>query len=189
MTMSVRMSSFGYILHLLWNLKCRLHGIKLEFTTPTPTQTSSRGSSPTRQTRAISWSYFCGKLNDTPTFSRRFSRGCRRGCRCRYRRPSRRRGMPALGRVKRWRCISWRRESISWCDTMPLMLVISSIDLSIAWLISSIMTDEVSGSLVTQPTEYSDTLAVWSETFIFSSFLACLAFIPVDKSPTRPPLH
>jgi len=34
-----------------------------------------------RPTRAISRSYSCGKLNDTPTFSRRFSRGCR--CRCR----------------------------------------------------------------------------------------------------------
>jgi len=33
----------------------------------------------------------CGKLNDTPTFSRRSSRGCRRGCQCRCRR----RGMPA----------------------------------------------------------------------------------------------
>jgi len=57
-------------------------------TTPTPTRTSSRGSSPTRRTRAISCSS-CGKLNDTPTFSRRSSRGCRRGCRYRCR------GMPA----------------------------------------------------------------------------------------------
>ena len=34
-------------------------------TTPasTPTPTASRGSSPTRPTRAISWSYSCGKLN------------------------------------------------------------------------------------------------------------------------------
>ena len=38
--------------------------------TPTPTRTSSRGSSPTRPTRAISCSYSRGKLNDTPTFSR-----------------------------------------------------------------------------------------------------------------------
>jgi len=52
--------------------------------TATPTRTSSRGSSPTRPTRAISLSYSFGKLNDTPTFSRRSSRGCRR------------RGMPAL---------------------------------------------------------------------------------------------
>jgi len=43
-----------------------------------------------RPTRAISWSYSCGKLNDTPTFSQRSSRGCRLGCRCR------RRGMWAL---------------------------------------------------------------------------------------------
>jgi len=56
------------------------------------TPTSSRGSSPTRLTRAISWSYSCSKLNDTPTFSRRSSRGCRRGCR----RWCRRRGMRAL---------------------------------------------------------------------------------------------
>ena len=58
--------------------------IKLAFhdaDTATPTRASSRGSSPTRPTRAISWSYSCGKLNDTPTFSRRSSRGCR--CRCR----------------------------------------------------------------------------------------------------------
>ena len=59
-------------------------------TTPTPTRTSSRGSSPTRPTRAISWSYSYGKLNDTPTFSRRSSPGCRQGCRCR------RHGMRAL---------------------------------------------------------------------------------------------
>ena len=44
-----------------------------------------------RPTRAISWSYSCGKLNDTPTFSR----GCRRRCRCRCRR----RGMRALKRI------------------------------------------------------------------------------------------
>jgi len=58
--------------------------------TPTPTRTTSRGSSPTRPTRAISWSYSCGKLNNTPSFSLRSSRGCR--CRC----PYRRRAMPAL---------------------------------------------------------------------------------------------
>ena len=40
-----------------------------------------RGSSPTRPTRAISRSYSCGKLNDTPTFSRRSLRRCRRRCR------------------------------------------------------------------------------------------------------------
>ena len=38
------------------------------------------------------WSYSCGKLNDTPTFSRRSSQGYRRGCRCRCRR----RGMRAI---------------------------------------------------------------------------------------------
>jgi len=61
----------------------------LNSTTPTPTltRTSSRGSSPTRPTRAISRSSRV-KLNDTPTFSRRSSPGCRRECRCR--------GMPAL---------------------------------------------------------------------------------------------
>jgi len=70
-------------------------------TTPTPTRTSSRESSPTRPTRSISWSYWCCKLNDTPTFSRRFSRRCRRGCRCR------RRGMPALSSaLPSWVCSS-----------------------------------------------------------------------------------
>jgi len=43
-----------------------------------------------RPTRAISWSYSCSKLNDTPTFTRQSSRGCRRGCWCR------RRGMRSL---------------------------------------------------------------------------------------------
>jgi len=69
---------------------------------PTPTRTSSRGFSPTRPTRAISWSYSCGKLNDTPTFSRRSSRGYRRGCRCRC--PCRRRGMPAY---------TWQRATMT----------------------------------------------------------------------------
>ena len=75
-------------------------------TTPTPTPTSLRGSSPTRPTRAISWSYSCGKLNvcDTPTFSRRSSRECRQGCRCRYLR--RRRGMPALPTMRGYEVIS-----------------------------------------------------------------------------------
>jgi len=68
--------------------------------TRTPTRTSSGGSSPTRPTRAISWSYSCGKLNDTPIFSRRSSRGCRRGCPCRCRR----RGMPALVYMA-WICV------------------------------------------------------------------------------------
>ena len=47
----------------------------------------------TSDTRAISSSYSCGKLNDTPTFSRRSSRGCRRRCR--------RRGMWALTNVEK----------------------------------------------------------------------------------------
>jgi len=33
-----------------------------------------------RSISAISWSYSCGKLNDTPTFSRLSSRGCRCWC-------------------------------------------------------------------------------------------------------------
>jgi len=73
----------------------------------TPTPTSSRGTSPTRPTRAISLSYSCGKLNDTPTFSRRSSRGCRR------------RGMRALWHMSSrsseaftlLTCIVWRRGS------------------------------------------------------------------------------
>jgi len=44
-------------------------------TTPIPTRTTSRGSSPTRPTGVISWSYSYAKLNGTPTFSRRSSRG------------------------------------------------------------------------------------------------------------------
>ena len=65
-----------------------------QFNSTTPTPTSSRGSAPTRPTRAISGSHSCGWLNDTPTFSRRSSlvHLCRRGCRCRCRR----RGMQAL---------------------------------------------------------------------------------------------
>jgi len=59
------------------NLALHLDYLSWNFTTPTPTPTSLRGSSPTRPARAISWSYSYGKLNDTPTFSRRSSRGCR----------------------------------------------------------------------------------------------------------------
>ena len=65
--------------------------------TSSPTRTSSRGSSPTRPTRAIEVIHDCGKLNDTPTFSRRSSRSCRRGCRCRCWR----RGMLALPAAER----------------------------------------------------------------------------------------
>jgi len=76
------------------------------------TPTSSReGSSPTRPTRVISWSYSCGKLNDTPTFSQRSSRGCR--CRCR--------GMRALraavprGAINATRCErGFKRGGILW---------------------------------------------------------------------------
>jgi len=67
---------------------------RTHYTTPTSIPASSRGSSPTRPTRAIFWNYFCGQLNDAPTFSRRSSRWCRQGCRCRWRH----RGMRAYAR-------------------------------------------------------------------------------------------
>ena len=70
-----------------------------------------RGSSPTRPTRAISWSYSCGKMNNTPTFSRRSSRGCRRGCRCRCR--CRRRGIRALRSLLNLFKIRWSRQQIA----------------------------------------------------------------------------
>jgi len=77
---------------------------------PTPTRTSSRGSSPTRPTRAIFWSYSYGKLNDTPTFSRRSSRECQRECRCRCRR----RGIPALYCTSS--CLSYNFDCLSGVD-------------------------------------------------------------------------
>jgi len=65
---------------------CILSLIKPAFHDADTDSDSSDTPSSLRQIRAISWSYFCGKLNDTPTFSRRASRGCRQGCRCRCRR-------------------------------------------------------------------------------------------------------
>jgi len=53
--------------------------------TDTDTDILARILADTSGTRAISRSYSCGKMNDTPTFSRRSSRRCRRRCRCRRR--------------------------------------------------------------------------------------------------------
>jgi len=52
--------------------------------TDTDTDILARILADTSDTR--DWSYSCGKLNDTPTFSRRSSPGCRCRCRCPCRR-------------------------------------------------------------------------------------------------------
>ena len=56
------------------------------------------GSDKRAALQQLTASYSCGKLNDTPTFSRRSSRGCRRGsrCRCSCPCPCRRRGIAGI---------------------------------------------------------------------------------------------
>ena len=70
---------------LFYYYEAVIRPVKLEFhDADTDTDILARILADTSDTR--DWSYSCGKLNDTPTFSRRSLRGCR--CRCH--------GMPAL---------------------------------------------------------------------------------------------